>query len=256
MGYFPGLEEAQKAYTTLRTNDLLSASIHAVSAMAVIMVFLKFINLYRESSSNTKGHPDIKSYLDFIYQYAFFLLIIFALPHIIRSAESVFGLMETKLMSKLGSYPKQGFDVVKRDLAEFQTLYPEGISLWDPLSVILNYVLCSIVNVIVAVVYGYMCSFYALTRYMYLLMLEIVAPIAVICLLSKETTQYFFTWLKNMLICFLMLPAFMLSIAFGSLVNSAGILGAEKFTLLSLLFQICIQIGLIMTAKALITKLL
>ena len=245
MVHYPGLKEAKVVYTSLRTNELISVSLGVVSAIAIILILKKIIEVYRSAYSNKTGHPDIKAFLDLIYEYAFYLLIILALPYIIQTIESVLGGLETKALTILGDSPKEGLEVMSRDLTEFQKTYNEGVSLFDPLITIFNYLLCFLINPVISLVYSYMYSVCALTRYMYLLMLEIAGPIAVICLLSKTTDHYFYTWAKNMLVCYLMLPMFMLAIAVGTVANSAAILGSYKFDIFSMFFQICIQLALI-----------
>lgn len=245
MVHYPGLKEAKAVYANLRTNELMSISIGVVSAIAIILVLKKIIDVYRDSYSGKTGHPDIKAFLDLIYEYAFYLLIILALPYIIQAVESVLGGLETKALTILGDSPKEGLEVMSRDLTEFQKTYKEGVSWLDPIPVVFNYILCFLINPAISLVYSYMYSVCALTRYMYLLMLEIAAPIAVICLLNKRTEQYFYTWAKNMLVCYLMLPMFMLAIAVGTVASSAAILGGYKFDIFSMFFQICIQLALI-----------
>ena len=245
MVYYPGLKEAKAVYTSIRTNELVSVSLGVVSAIAIILILKKIIDVYRYTYSDKTNHPDIKAFLDLIYEYAFYLLIILALPHIIHAVESVLGSLETKALAILGDSPKEGLEVAARDLTEFQKTYKEGVSWWDPIPVVFNYILCILINPFISLVYSYMYSVCAITRYMYLLMLEIAAPIAVICLLNEKTQHYFYTWLKNMLVCYLMLPMFMLAIAFGTAASSVAILGGLKFDIFSMFFQICIQLSLI-----------
>jgi len=243
--HYPGLKETKAIYAGLRTNELMSVSIGVVSAIAIILILKKIIDVYRSAYSDKTRHPDIKAFLDLIYEYAFYLLIILALPYIIQAVESVLGSLEAKGLALLGDSPKEGLEVAARDATEFQKTYKEGISWLDPIPAVFNYILCFLINPAISLVYSYMYSVCALTRYMYLLMLEIAAPIAVICLLSKRTEQHFYTWAKNMLVCYLMLPMFMLAIAFGTAAGSAAILGGYKFDIFSMFFQILIQLALI-----------
>lgn len=53
-------------------------------------------------------------------------------------------------------------------------------------------------------------------RYMWLLMLELVAPIAIILVIHENTRTYFYAWLKNMIICYLLIPMFLLADLFSN----------------------------------------
>ena len=53
-------------------------------------------------------------------------------------------------------------------------------------------------------------------RYIWLLLLEIVSPVAVVCILHDATRSYFYTWVKNLFCCHLLLPAYGLTNLFSN----------------------------------------
>ena len=83
----------------------------------------------------------------------------------------------------------------------------------------------------------------AFGRYAYLLMLEIVAPIAIVCLLSEKTQQYFSNWVKNMKVCHLLVPGFMLADSFGNLVWKV-LLETYQYTFIAMIMVFIIKLYL------------
>lgn len=75
--------------------------------------------------------------------------------------------------------------------------------------------------------FKYTYTFFILGRYMYLMMLELVAPIAIVLIIHNSTRSYFYSWLKNMIICYLLIPLFLLADKFSNEVALALVSGQE-----------------------------
>lgn len=75
--------------------------------------------------------------------------------------------------------------------------------------------------------FKYTYTFFILGRYMYLMMLELVAPIAIVLIIHDSTRSYFYSWLKNMIICYLLIPLFLLANKFSNEVALALVSGQE-----------------------------
>lgn len=75
--------------------------------------------------------------------------------------------------------------------------------------------------------FKYTYTFFILGRYMYLMMLELVAPIAIVLIIHDSIRSYFYSWLKNMIICYLLIPLFLLADKFSNEVALALVSGQE-----------------------------
>lgn len=51
-------------------------------------------------------------------------------------------------------------------------------------------------------------TLFLMLRYMYLIILQLFGGVAIACYISKDTRQYFYTWLKHMMFCYAMVGVF------------------------------------------------
>ena len=222
------IDSLKNAYLSLKTEGVLSATLYLVMAIAIMLIISEIIKIYLECSEN--GRPDMKLVLKLSSKYLFFLAIIGALPHCISLIEQLLASVEDSLLSSWGKAPDVGFSVLEKEYdAASQTMGRQGdfFGIFSILQLDLAIDLLVTTAIKPWLCYGIK-HLYILTvfgRYAYLLMLEVVAPIAIVCLISAKTEQYFYTWLKNMMICYLMVPFFMLGDAF---INLLWIMFAEN----------------------------
>lgn len=88
--------------------------------------------------------------------------------------------------------------------------------------------------------------FFASARYLYLILLEIVTPIAVILYMDEKTRHYTHAYLKNLFVCYMTIPAFLIANALGSIIaeNIMHMCGQNKYTMLGLLFAFVFKLFL------------
>lgn len=92
----------------------------------------------------------------------------------------------------------------------------------------------------------YIFFFFAAARYLYLILLEIVTPIAIILYLDEKTRHYTHAYLKNLFVCYMTIPAFLIANAMGGIIseNVMHMCGQNKYTMLGLLFAFVFKLFL------------
>jgi hypothetical protein len=145
---------------------------------------------------------------------------------------------------------------LKKEIADF-TAKHQNDSWYDDLSMdyIGNWFMLNIFKPILVFFNQYTYFMYCMVRYFYLILLEIVSPIAIVCLLDEKYHNYFQTWFRYMVICFLMLPAFAIANKFCDLAVTT-VFGAGQFDLLPLLAGFLLKLMLLRTSKKYIMQLI
>ena len=211
-----GIEEAEKIYSHLKTSAVLSSTIGITMAVGAFLIVSRCIRVYKAAYSTETGRPDMKALMDMLSTYAYYMVIILALPFVVSFVEKIMGSAESNLFEVFGKEPNGAFQTVYTDAVQMATDLPEGPSMvTDGFGMIAQYVLTMWMRPSAAMLIKYLYCTVMVGRYIYLLMLEIAAPIAIVCLLDEKTQTHFYAWLKHMFCCYMMLPAFMIANAFG-----------------------------------------
>jgi len=247
-----GIENVEKAYKEMKTSALMECTIGLTSAIAVFLIVRRFMSLYNEARKD--GKPDIRHMTDIIYQYAVYVCIILALPFIIYFIEAILGQTQVALIKALGGEPKGAISTLVSEIEEMQQRYPEGPSLFDSIPDIFAYFNIMYVKPFLAWIVRYLYAMALSGRYLYLLLLEIMAPVAIVMMMDKETIGHFHSWTKHMIVCYLMIPAFILANALGDKIVIT--LFDDPYALIAILASFFVKLYLLGQAKNLVFKLI
>ena len=102
--------------------------------------------------------------------------------------------------------------------------------------------------------YDYIMLLFLCTRYLILLLLEIISPIAIACLYNKDTRSSFYTWVKQMLGCYMLYPGFILASVFSDLIVTNYVLQRSWSVLLMVIFSFLLKLTMLGTVKATVTN--
>ena len=247
-------KDAEEIYSKLKTEAVTTSMIGLTTAIAAVLIITEIWKIYREAYQKENGRPDMRDLMNLISKYVVFLAIITALPFIVNKIKKLLTMAETTLLSAWGSKPDVGLKVLEKE----SQLATENLiinGMFDPfgtaVSIAVDWLLTAIIKPILyyAVKHLYILALFG--RYAYLLLLEIMAPLAIVCLISEKTQQYFYNWLKNMVVCYLLVPVFMLADSIGNLAH-IGISEGSRYTLIPMIMILILKLYLF---KFLPTKL-
>lgn len=215
------------AYLSIHSNGAAQATIGLVTVIALAIMIIKIIKLYEEQKAEKEFN--VKLLFDLIKQYGKYLAFICAFPFVLGAVETVLADVQQGVSSKFNaSVNMVGTTYIEKNIQNFiaseakemeqnestldkikagffQVINPFdgwGAKIYGQISLVSIYLL------------KYIFFFFCCGRYLWLLMLEIVAPIAIVLSLNEKTFGIFMTWMKNMLVCYLLIPFFLMADVF------------------------------------------
>lgn len=105
-----------------------------------------------------------------------------------------------------------------------------------------------------ACAYNYVMHIFVAARYLMVLMMELVGPIAVVCLLNDNTRSSFFTWMKGMFGCFMLYPGFIMASVFADEYTANLITNSVWPAFVLVIFSFILKLALLGTVKAMVNK--
>ena len=127
--------------------------------------------------------------------------------------------------------------------------------LLNPIGSSFDYLLAYVAGVIAAPFYMYAQTLFIVGRYMLLLLLELISPVAIACFYNESTRTYFHTWCKNLLVCYLMVPAFILASKFSDAIVCEYVMNTSWNVVLQVLFSLALKLSLLAIVRGRIHNL-
>lgn len=254
------LNNVVAAYEAVKSNQISQGLIWLCTFIAILIVINKFITAYKEAFSDNDKPVSIKHFFDLFYIYIYVLGIILLAPVAFNIIEKVLG----ELQNDLISFYEKDIDLsIDEAIATFTTDYIDDMQRRnDWIGKQIDEIIMLPINIALytLLLYGikYIFFFFAAARYYYLILLEIVTPLAVVFSLSETTRHYTHAYLKNLFVCYMLLPAFIIAQVFGNIISSGvmDMLGQNKYGLLGLLFTFIFELFLFAKAPKYVEKLI
>lgn len=214
--------EVKDAFNTCFKLDF----INALYTTVVVLVFLFFV--YRILELYRKSVNDKKVLFDMIIEYGKYAMFIIAFPFILQFVELVGANAQDSIMSK--------FDKTIHDDTIMQNIFNIALesiedlfeinSVTDVITIPVKIATTPLRAQFELITMGWNALFILLIkktffffvagRYLWLAMLKIVSPIAIACYIHKDTRQYFYTWVRYMLLNYLMIPVLLFTEIFSN----------------------------------------
>ena len=242
------IDNVLNAYNAVKFNGVSKSLIALCTFIAVLIVINKFVTAYKAAHTEGDGQINAKKFFDLFYIYIYTLAIVMAAPFAFTVIEKGLG----ELQNEMVEYYQQDIDMsIDEAIVTFTKDYIEDIQRqnnWVGQQIQEVIVLPITIFVYTILLYAtkYIFFFFAAARYMYLILLEIVTPLAVVLYMDEKTRNYTHTYLRNLFICYMMIPAFLIANAFGSLIsdNIMHMMGQNKYSILGLLFAFIFKLYL------------
>lgn len=229
------------AYEACHKNGVAQGTVGIVSTLAIFFMVYKMVDIWTKNSK--QDNFDRKMYFDLIKQYVLYMAFIISFPFILGAIETSLANMQDSISSKysssLNSSTEQAIsDFIQKYQEEMAASDPsyqdsstldkmvEAIKEVNPITAFIEYVKSAWMGMTMELylaclwVLKYVYFFFCAGRYLWLLMLEVLAPIALICTLNPKTFTFFTSWLRNMVVCYLLIPFFLIADAFSETLSS------------------------------------
>ncbi|WP_246867119.1 hypothetical protein [Parabacteroides distasonis] len=236
------------AYEAVKLNDVSKSIIALCTFIALIIVINRFITAYKEAFSEGDSPADLKHFFRLFSVYVYFFVLIASAPFAFSIIEKGLGEIQNELIQH---YQKDVDLSIDEAIVTFTKDYIEDVQRrhnWVGKQIQEVIMLPLTISAYTILLYAtkYIFFFFAAGRYLYLILLEIVTPIAIILYLDEKTRSYTHTFLKNLFICYMLIPAFLIANAFGSIIsdNIMHMVGENKYSLLGLLFAFIFKLFL------------
>lgn len=218
--------------------------------LVAIIIFLMMLRFFDEYQKNINEHKfDPAQYWSQIKIYVLVCAIVSLIGPIFNLIESIMIEVQDGLIKTLGgdvaSKAWDSFtDVWNRQESKITAKELEDKLLGDQIFII-RWIMKGLAAIIAGIgifILKYTYTFFIMGRYMWLLMLETVAPVAIVLMFSETTRSYFITWVKNMFICYLLIPFFLLADKFSNELGLAFVKDAETAGSITILLAICASV--------------
>lgn len=216
------------------------------SLYLVVVCGITIFMLYNVVECYRKSAGDKKVWVDLIITYGKYMAFIAAFPFILNFVELSGAYMQDHLKEKFGptSYNKTVWEILRKQKEEvYKEIYGDPIDkdagMGERIRDILKTInpvnkakqlfgeLSAEINSFFILLIKKTYFFFVCGRYLWLGMLKIVAPLALVCYLNPNTKSYFFSWVKYMQLNYLMVPFFLFADIFSD--NVILVFAEEKY---------------------------
>ena len=218
------------AYLQIKGMVVIEGFYALVAGFVITTFVFKLVGIIKEMINEGKGF-NARHFYELGREYIFCIGLICIMPVLLGTLETVLAYGADELMNgDITDIAVNGLDTLK----------------WSLIS--------GTIGSLFGVAYDYIMLLFLCTRYLILLLLEIISPIAIACLYNKDTRSSFYTWVKQMLGCYMLYPGFILASVFSDLIVTNYVLQRSWSVLLMVIFSFLLKLTMLGTVKATVNK--
>ena len=255
------MEEAysnlNNAYLQIKGMIVVEGFYALVAGFVITTFVFKLAGITKDMVHEGKGF-NAKQFYELGREYILCIALICIMPVLLDTLEAVLAYAADRLMESLaagGVYNpdniwkkpiEQAFDdLMNNDIIDIAV---------NGLDTTFNSLLAGAVGSFGGVAYDYLMLVFLCTRYLILILLEVISPLAIACLYNSDTRSSFYTWARQMVGCYMLYPGFIIASVFSDLIVVNYVQQRPWSITLMVIFSFLLKLAMLATVKATVNK--
>lgn len=255
------MEEAysnlNNAYLQIKGMIVVEGFYALVAGFVITTFVFKLAGIIKEMVHEGKGFNAIQFY-ELGREYILCIALICIMPVLLDTLETVLAYAADRLMESLAAGGVYNPDNIWKKPIEqaFDDLMNSDIIdiAVNGLDTTFNSLLAGAVGSFGGVAYDYLMLVFLCTRYLILILLEVISPLAIACLYNSDTRSSFYTWARQMVGCYMLYPGFVIASVFSDLIVVNYVQQRPWSITLMVIFSFLLKLAMLATVKATVNK--
>ena len=255
------MEEAysnlNNAYLQIKGMIVVEGFYALVAGFVITTFVFKLAGIIKEMVHEGKGF-NAKQFYELGREYILCIALICIMPVLLDTLETVLAYAADRLMESLAAGGVYNPDNIWKKPIEqaFDDLMNSDIIdiAVNGLDTTFNSLLAGAVGSFGGVAYDYLMLVFLCTRYLILILLEVISPLAIACLYNSDTRSSFYTWVRQMVGCYMLSPGFIIASVFSDLIVVNYVQQRPWSVTLMVIFSFLLKLAMLATVKATVNK--
>lgn len=255
------MEEAysnlNNAYLQIKGMIVVEGFYALVAGFVITTFVFKLAGIIKEMVHEGKGF-NAKQFYELGREYILCIALICIMPVLLDTLETVLAYAADRLMESLAAGGVYNPDNIWKKPIEqaFDDLMNSDIIdiAVNGLDTTFNSLLTGAVGSFGGVAYDYLMLVFLCTRYLILILLEVISPLAIACLYNSDTRSSFYTWARQMVGCYMLYPGFVIASVFSDLIVVNYVQQRPWSITLMVIFSFLLKLAMLSTVKATVNK--
>lgn len=255
------MEEAysnlNNAYLQIKGMIVVEGFYALVAGFVITTFVFKLAGIIKEMVHEGKGF-NAKQFYELGREYILCIALICIMPVLLDTLETVLAYAADRLMESLAAGGVYNPDNIWKKPIEqlFDDLMNSDIIdiAVNGLDTTFDSLLAGAVGSFGGVAYDYLMLVFLCTRYLILILLEVISPLAIACLYNSDTRSSFYTWARQMVGCYMLYPGFVIASVFSDLIVVNYVQQRPWSVTLMVIFSFLLKLAMLATVKATVNK--
>ena len=255
------MEEAysnlNNAYLQIKGMIVVEGFYALVAGFVITTFVFKLAGIIKDMVHEGKGF-NAKQFYELGREYILCIALICIMPVLLDTLETVLAYAADRLMESLAAGGVYNPDNIWKKPIEqaFDDLMNSDIIdiAVNGLDTTFNSLLAGAVGSFGGVAYDYLMLVFLCSRYLILILLEVISPLAIACLYNSDTRSSFYTWARQMVGCYMLYPGFVIASVFSDLIVVNYVQQRPWSITLMVIFSFLLKLAMLATVKATVNK--